>query len=150
MEDHERPHRDEQHIHDSDERKRERLPQHQLDRPHGRHHQLLHGADLFLADDCLGRQHQGDHHKDVGRHSRHKAPLFWPLNLISGFVSGVSRMGYSQGSSEHLRSLRKPLKTVALLTPKFWSFWSIFSPKPSASVSSNLALSAFVIIMWLT
>ena len=50
----------------------QRLAEHQLQRADGRHHQLLHGADLFLAHDGQRRQHQGHDHDDVGDHARHE------------------------------------------------------------------------------
>lgn len=58
--------------------------------------------------------------------------------------------GYSQGSSEDLKSLSKyPFKTLAALTVQFWTFASIFVPKSVLRLSSNLARSSFVITRWL-
>jgi len=54
------------HVDEADHGEGDGLAEHQFDGTDGRDHDLLHGADLFFADDGEGGKHEGDQEDDVG------------------------------------------------------------------------------------
>ena len=103
------------HLQHADQRKRQRLAQHEFERANRRDHELLHRSDFLFPNDAHCRQHDRYQSHNVHQHSRNKVDAAFEIrvepNPLTNIQSGHSQLGRPAGS---LSQRNQPLALLLL------------------------------------